>query len=164
MAPWFVIIKGRKRKKKKTCGTVCTVHWTAKNVQVWRGTWSKRLKKSLHCIRAVSQQVSLKLSGWMAGLKWLDWDGGRDGWCGTLLSPLSLSLPPPPPPLFLLPSLWHIQPSCLYFFPFKLGKRQTKWRICTDVTQASFAPLTGNREIAKKRNKNKNLHQHLRSY
>lgn len=83
-----------------------SVHWTAKKYEDGRGP--KDLKKSLHCIRAVSQQVSLKLNGWMAGLKRLEWDGGRDGWSGTLLSLSPVS----PPPLF-----WHIQPSCLYFSP-----------------------------------------------
>lgn len=44
----------------------------------------QKTKEKLHCIRAVSQQVSLKLFGWMdawiemAGLRW------REGWSKTL--------------------------------------------------------------------------------
>lgn len=105
---WFSgsYLKRRGGEKLMQLCAVCTEQLkTSKYVD---GRGPKDLEKNFHCIRAVSQQVSLKLNGWIAGLNGLDWDVGRDGRSGTL-------------------SLILTQSAFMsLLFPFKLGKWQLK--------------------------------------
>lgn len=117
-------------------------------------TRPERLKKCLHCNRAVSQQVSLKLSGRMVGLKWLDWDEGRVGW--SALPSLS-----PPSPICFLPTtiLTRSAITSLFFSSSNWGSGCWSGR-SAQMWHRPHLPLT-NRTMAKK--SEENLHEHQRS-
>lgn len=113
---WF------RTKHKKKCTVYCTFSWG--NIR------SKEINKSLHCISAVSQQVSLKLFGWMAGLKTAGrrW---RKSWmaCDSALPPCSFS------PFCLCSSHHHSDTCSPHIFAFlpqtrKATAKVADWHKC----------------------------------